>query len=85
MCGQFLRVASEDGSERILGSNKETENFDGGRICRYRIEYPETAGDYDRIKIVASSIVNVDIHAAVTGSFPNLDYEETVLELNKPI
>ena len=35
--------------------------------------------------MIASSIVNVDIHAVVAESFPNSDFEEASLKLNEAI
>ena len=57
----------------------------GSRICRYRVEYPATAGQYDRVRVTASSVSNVEVYAAVAQSYPGPDIEQMLLEPDRAI
>ena len=53
VCGESQKKTTQDGKENVIES-KDNTYFKAGSICRYTVEFPTKAGDYDKIYIRAS-------------------------------
>ena len=50
-------------------------------MCRYRLIFPQQAGDFDQIKIYLLSAKNVELTVVETETYKNSEFKEKVLPL----
>ena len=77
-CGATVRAPGSDGfADRI--ASKITSGLKYGAICRYKLEFPNIAAEYDRLGVQLSRVANAQIIAAQTLAFASNSFTETVL------
>ena len=54
-------------------------------MCRYRLVFPQTAGEFDQINIVLQAAENVSVIMTETSTYKSQDYVETYLKVGEPV
>ena len=79
-CGATTRIPGSDGyPDRI--SSKITSDLRFGSICRYKLEFPNIAAEYDRLLVSLSRVANAEVTAVQTLAFASNSFNETTLEV----
>ena len=74
-CGMSTRVTSPDGLENRV----ESKDIGSGAMCKYKLEFPSIAAEYDRLILKVNSVANAEIYAVQTLAFSSSSYAETAL------
>ena len=69
------RTTSPDGKENRVTS----EDIGKGAMCKYELEFPSIAAEYDRLILKVNSVANAQIYAVQTLAFSSNSYAETPL------
>ena len=54
-------------------------------MCKYKLEFPQLAAEYDRLIIKAKAIENAEIYAVQTLAYSSSSYAETILAVDEAI
>ena len=75
------RTTSPDGNENKVTSSDLTK----GAMCKYSLEFPTLAAEYDRLIIRTKEVSNAKIYAVQTLAFSSTSYAETILGVDEAI
>ena len=54
-------------------------------MCRYRLVFPQMAGEFDQINIILQAAKNVQVIVTETSTYKSQRYVETYLEVGKSV
>ena len=54
-------------------------------MCRYRLVFPQLAGEFDQINIILQAAENVQVIVTETSTYKSQRYTETYLEVGKSV
>lgn len=80
-CGPSTKTTSPDGNENKVSA----EGLSSGKMCKYKLEFPQLAAEYDRLIIKAKAIDNAEIYAVQTLAYSSSSYAETILAVDEAI
>ena len=69
------RKTSPDGKENRVTS----KDIGNGGICKYQLEFPTIAAEYDRLILKVTNVTNAQVYAVQTLAFSSSTYVETIL------
>ena len=69
------RQTSPNGKENKVKS----DDIGTGAICKYQLQFPSIAAEYDRLILKVKNVTNAQIYAVQTLGFSSSSYNETVL------